>query len=111
MTSVWTNVWKDRRELVEACQGERERFMRFSRSIRTSYSIALRYCGDADVAIDIAQETFLNSSRPSGFRHSSFDSWLYRLVVNSCFDQKPERAHMRYRRILEALQSPARAPS
>jgi RNA polymerase sigma-70 factor (ECF subfamily) len=54
------------------------------------YSIALRYSGDPAVAQDIAQETFLKLfAGIASFRgESNFDSWLYRLVVNACFDQK-----------------------
>ena len=47
------------RELVEACQrGEREAFRAlFEKHKDKVYSIALRYGGDADIAMDIAQET------------------------------------------------------
>jgi RNA polymerase sigma-70 factor (ECF subfamily) len=79
-------------ELIEGCQrGEREAFrVLFERHKDKVYSIALRYAGDETVAMDIAQETFLRLfSRISGFRgDSTFESWLYRLVVNSCLDQK-----------------------
>jgi RNA polymerase sigma-70 factor, ECF subfamily len=80
------------RELVEACQrGERDAFRAlFERHKDKVYSIALRYSGDATIAMDIAQETFLKlfSSIRSFRGDSSFESWLYRLVVNSCLDQK-----------------------
>ena len=54
------------------------------------YSIALRYSGDPAVAQDITQDTFLKLFAGIGtFRgDANFDSWLYRLVVNACFDQK-----------------------
>lgn len=54
------------------------------------YSIALRYSGDVAVAQDITQETFLKLFAVIGSfrREANFDSWLYRLVVNACFDQK-----------------------
>src|SRR4051794_25405235 len=54
------------------------------------YSIALRYSGDESLAQDIAQDTFVKLFSTIGsFRgDASFDSWLYRLVVNACFDQK-----------------------
>src|SRR5262245_16945250 len=79
-------------DLIEACrQGDREAFRAlFEKYKDRVYSIALRYSGDANAAMDIAQETFLKLfSGIRGFRgESSFDSWLYRLVANSCFDQK-----------------------
>src|SRR5437667_9449501 len=100
------------KELIEGCQrGEREAFRAlFERHKDKVYSIALRYAGDETMAMDIAQETFLKLF--SGIRSfrgdSSFESWLYRLVVNSCFDQK-----RRTRRLLplideflEALRAP-----
>jgi RNA polymerase sigma-70 factor (ECF subfamily) len=54
------------------------------------YSIALRFSGDPAAAMDIAQDTFLKLlSAIKDFRgEASFDSWVYRLVVNSCLDQK-----------------------
>jgi RNA polymerase sigma-70 factor (ECF subfamily) len=80
------------RELVEACQrGEAEAFRAlFERYKDKVYSIALRYSGDGAAAEDIAQETFLKLFVGiGGFRgEASFSSWLYRLVVNSCLDQK-----------------------
>jgi RNA polymerase sigma-70 factor (ECF subfamily) len=103
------------RELVEACQrGEREAFRTlFEKHKDRVYSIALRYCGDADVAMDIAQETFLKLySSIRGFRgDSSFESWLYRLVVNSCFDQKRKTRRMSplFDELLAALQAPGRS--
>jgi RNA polymerase sigma-70 factor (ECF subfamily) len=80
------------RDIVEACRrGERDAFRElFERHKDRVYSIALRYSGDQAVAMDIAQDTFLKLfSGIQSFRgESSFDSWLYRLVVNSCLDQK-----------------------
>src|SRR5262249_9415395 len=54
------------------------------------YSVAARFAGDEATAMDIAQDTFLklfDSIRD--FRgDSSFETWIYRLVVNSCLDHK-----------------------
>ena len=80
------------RELIESCQrGERDSFrMLFEIHKDKVYSIALRYSGDQAEAMDIAQETFLKLfSCIRDFRgEASFESWLYRLVVNSCLDRK-----------------------
>ena len=80
------------KELIEGCQrGDPEAFRAlFEKHKDMVYSIALRYSGDPPIAQDIAQDTFLKLfSTIGGFRgDSNFDSWLYRTVVNSCFDQK-----------------------
>ena len=99
-------------ELIEACRrGEPEAFRAlFERYKDKVYSIALRYAGDAAVAQDITQETFLKLFSAIGnFRgDSSFESWLYRLVVNCCFDQK--RRTRRLVPIVDELLSALRAP-
>jgi RNA polymerase sigma-70 factor, ECF subfamily len=79
------------RELVEACQrGEREAFRALFEMYRDRvYSIALRYTGDQSSAMDVAQDTFLKLFSSIRTVHgASFEAWLYRLVVNSCLDQK-----------------------
>jgi RNA polymerase sigma-70 factor (ECF subfamily) len=80
------------RELVAACQrGEREAFRAlFELHKDRVYSIALRFSGDRAVAMDIAQDTFLKLfSSIRDFRgDAGFETWLYRLVVNSCLDHK-----------------------
>ncbi len=54
------------------------------------YSIALRYTGDRADALDISQQVFLKLMAQMGsFRNeASFDSWLYRIVVNCCLDHR-----------------------
>jgi RNA polymerase sigma-70 factor (ECF subfamily) len=99
-------------ELVEGCRrGESEAFRAlFERHKDKVYSIALRYSGDAAVAQDIAQETFLKLF--TGLRSfrgdSAFGSWLYRLVVNSCLDQR--RRVQRLMPLLDEAWAMLRAP-
>jgi len=80
------------RELVTACQrGDREAFRELFEGYKDRvYSIALRFAGNPHTAMDIAQETFLKLfSSIRNFRgDSSFDTWIYRLVVNSCLDHR-----------------------
>ncbi len=80
------------RELIEACRrGERDAFRALFEIYRDRvYSIALRYSGDETAAMDIAQDTFLKLfSSIQNFRgDAAFQTWIYRLVVNSCFDHK-----------------------
>jgi RNA polymerase sigma-70 factor (ECF subfamily) len=86
-------------DVIEACQrGDEEAFrVLFETHKDRVYSIALRYAGNSAAAMDIAQDTFLKLlSNIQQFRgDSSFESWLYRLVVNSCLDY-----HRRRRRFL-----------
>jgi RNA polymerase sigma-70 factor, ECF subfamily len=86
------------RELIEACQrGEQDAFaVLFEANKDKVYSLALRYSGDPAVAMDIAQETFLKLlSSIQRFRSdASFETWLYRLVVNSCLDYQRRRRRL-----------------
>src|SRR5689334_4985017 len=89
-------------EVVEACQsGDDDAFrVLFETHKDRVYSIALRYAGDSAAAMDIAQDTFVKLlSSIQQFRgDSSFESWLYRMVVNSCLDY-----HRKRRRFLPLL--------
>jgi RNA polymerase sigma-70 factor (ECF subfamily) len=116
MEQIWRMVLEDtERELVEACQrGDRDAFRAlFERHKNKVYSIALRYSGDAETAMDIAQETFLKLfTCIGGFRGASnFESWLYRLVVNCCLDQKRKTRRLMplVGELLDVLQAPGQS--
>ncbi|MEI9811787.1 MAG: sigma-70 family RNA polymerase sigma factor [Acidobacteriota bacterium] len=83
---------KQDHDVIQACQrGDQDAFRTLFESHKDKvYSIALRYAGDRAAAMDIAQDTFLKlMDRIGQFRgESNFDSWLYRLVVNSCLDYR-----------------------
>ena len=87
------------RELVAACQrGEREAFRELFETYKnTVYSIALRYSGEPSAAMDIAQDTFVKLfSSIRDFRgDAAFETWIYRLVVNSCLDQRRRTRRLR----------------
>jgi RNA polymerase sigma-70 factor (ECF subfamily) len=57
-------------------------------------SLSYRVLGDWDRAEDIAQETFLRVYRAA--KHykpkAKFTTWLYRIVVNLCFDAQRKQA-------------------
>jgi RNA polymerase sigma-70 factor (ECF subfamily) len=101
------------REVIEACQrGDWDAFrLLFEAHQDRVYSIALRYCGNESAAMDIAQETFLKLfSSIRDFRGgASFDSWLYRVVVNRCLDH--QRSARRLIPFLEGLLDIVRAPA
>jgi RNA polymerase sigma-70 factor (ECF subfamily) len=99
-------------ELIEGCQrGDPEAFRAiFEIHQDRVYSIALRYCGEAAAAMDIAQEVFLKLfAAIHSFRGDSrFESWLYRIVVNCCFDHK--RRTFRLAPLVDDLIGLLRAP-
>jgi RNA polymerase sigma-70 factor (ECF subfamily) len=90
--------------LVDACRRGEQEALRALFDIYKDrlYTIAVRYSGDAAAAEDIVQDTFLKLPAALGkFRgDGSFESWLYRLVVNACFDHR-----RRARRFLPAVES------
>jgi len=90
------------RELIDACRrGDRDAFRELFEAHKDRvYSIALRYSGDAEAAMDIAQETFLKVlSGIADFRsQADIETWLYRIAVNTCLDH-----HRRARRLTPIL--------
>ena len=100
------------KELIEGCRrGDPDAFRAlFETHKDLVYSIALRYSGDPAVAQDIAQDTFVKLFSTIGsFRgDSNFESWLYRTVVNSCFDQK--RKTRRLTPLLDEVLTALRTP-
>ncbi len=85
--------------MLEACQkGDREAFRVLYEIYKDRvYSLALLFSGGNDAARDLAQEVFLKLFSVIGqFQSgSSFDTWLYRIVVNVCMDE-----HRRNRRLV-----------
>ena len=98
--------------IIEGCQqGDEDAFRELFETHKDKvYSIALRYSGDRAAAMDISQDTFLKlMDRIGQFRgESSFDSWLYRLVVNSCMDYR--RRQKRWMPMVEEFFDSFRAP-
>ena len=79
-------------EIIEACQrGDQDAFRVLFESHKDRvYSLCLRYSGNPATALDLAQDVFLKLwSKMGEFRgESSFETWLYRLVVNTCVDSR-----------------------
>jgi RNA polymerase sigma-70 factor (ECF subfamily) len=101
------------RQLIDACKrGDYDAFAQLFESYKDRvYSIALRFSADPAAAMDIAQDAFLKLfSRIKDFRgESSFESWLFKLVVNSCLDQA--RRRRRLMPFVESLIDLVRSPS
>ena len=53
------------------------------------FSVCLRILGDRDNALDATQETFLTVFRKAAqFKgDSALGTWIYRIAVNTCYDQ------------------------
>lgn len=78
-------------ELISrALLGDAEAFAELIQPFETKvYNLAYRMCGNREDARDLAQEAFLKVYRALGrFKgRSSFSTWLYRVVSNTCLDQ------------------------
>jgi RNA polymerase sigma-70 factor (ECF subfamily) len=82
--------------VIEACRrGDREAFRLLFEAYKDKvYSISLYYFqGDEATARDVAQQVFLKLiTKIEQFRRDAeFTTWLYRLVVNACLDERRRR--------------------
>src|SRR6185503_1765186 len=80
------------RQVIKACQqGDREAFRLLFEAYKDRvFSIACYSLGDEAAADDITQQIFVKLfTRIGQFRgDSEFTTWLYRLVINSCLDER-----------------------
>jgi len=78
-------------ELIEQCRnGNLQSFRKLiGISSPFAFSVAFRMLGDEDLAKDVVQETMVTIwSKLSKIRSAgSYKTWLYRIVVNKCYDQ------------------------
>jgi RNA polymerase sigma-70 factor (ECF subfamily) len=52
-----------------------------------AYALALRMLGNPDAAADVTQDAFISAFRAiSSFRGGGFQTWLFRIVANGCYD-------------------------
>ena len=81
--------------VIHACQqGDREAFRLLFEAYRDRvFSIARYSLGDEAAADDVTQQIFVKLfTRIGQFRgDSEFTTWLYRLVINSCLDERRRR--------------------
>ena len=81
-----------------------------------AYHLAMRMCGNAEDAADVAQDAFLAAWRglPSFRGEAGFSTWLYRLVSNAAIDHLRKTKHQRGNVSLDDeelnLDAPDRAP-
>jgi RNA polymerase sigma-70 factor (ECF subfamily) len=92
---AWMDEQNSVRFLIEGCQkGDREAFRKLFEAYKDRiWSIALHFSRDEVSARDITQQVFLKLfACISQFRHdAAFETWLYRLVVNACLDERRSR--------------------
>lgn len=86
-------------DVIEACQqGDREAFRLLFEAYKDKvFSIAAYSVdGDRSVADDVTQQIFLKLfTAIRQFRgESEFTTWLYRLVVNACLDERRRRRRL-----------------
>ena len=84
--------------IIEACQqGDRAAFQLLFETYKDKvFSIAVYSSGDRALAEDITQQIFLKLfTAIRQFRgESEFSTWLYRLVVNACLDERRRRRRL-----------------
>ncbi|KAF0240078.1 MAG: RNA polymerase sigma-70 factor ECF [Planctomycetota bacterium] len=77
--------------VADVLGGDPEAFARlFARFRPLVFSAAFRITGDADVAEDVVQETFLKiHGALRGFRpEARLSTWIYRIAVNAALDER-----------------------
>ena len=77
------------RAIAQAKKGDSEAFAFLVETYETSvYRLALRMCGNAHDAEEVAQEAFVAAWKglPAFRGESKFSSWLYQLTTNACLD-------------------------
>jgi RNA polymerase sigma-70 factor (ECF subfamily) len=78
------------KELIrKAAQGDEESFEALIFACKgKGYNLTYRYLGNQEDALDALQESFIKIYKNlASFKfESSFDTWVYRIIVNTCHD-------------------------
>ncbi|MBD3349470.1 MAG: sigma-70 family RNA polymerase sigma factor [Candidatus Eisenbacteria bacterium] len=84
----------DREKIRAAQAGDREAFDFLVEKYKDIvYAVAYRFAHDPDLALDLAQDSFIRAYRGiKSFKgRSSFSTWLYRVTMNTCIDYTRRR--------------------
>jgi RNA polymerase sigma-70 factor (ECF subfamily) len=85
-----TTAAQDAELLARVLDGDHEAFNQIMRNHEDRvFSVCLRIMGEREHALDATQETFLTAFRKAGqFKGgSALGTWIYRIAVNTCYDQ------------------------
>lgn len=85
-----TTAAQDAELLARVVDGDHDAFNQIMRNHEDRvFSVCLRLMGDRDLALDATQETFLTAFRKAGqFKgNAALGTWIYRIAVNTCYDQ------------------------
>lgn len=85
-----TTAAQDARLLVRVLDGDHDAFNQIMRNHEDRvFSVCLRIMGSRELALDAVQETFLTAFRKADqFKgNSALGTWIYRIAVNTCYDQ------------------------
>lgn len=85
----------DEKRVKAAQAGDRDAFDSLVESYKDIvYAVAYRFARDPDLALDLAQESFIRAYRGiKSFKgRSRFSTWLYRIATNTCIDYTRRRA-------------------
>ncbi|MBN7772428.1 RNA polymerase sigma factor [Clostridium aminobutyricum] len=83
------NLDEEKRLIEQAKNGDEGSFETLILSCKgKAYNIAFRYMNNESDALDVIQESFIKMFRhlPKFNGDSKFDTWAYRIVVNTCHD-------------------------
>lgn len=79
------------KEIIEQCRnGNLQDFRKLvEKASPFAFSVAFRMIGNQEQAADIVQETMITIWKTIGKMKSadSYKSWMYRIVVNKCYDE------------------------
>lgn len=101
-----TTAAQDAQLLARVVDGDHDAFNQVMRNHEDRvFSVCLRIMGNREQALDATQETFLTAFRKAGqFKgNSALGTWIYRIAVNTCYDQLRKQRRRRTEPIPEHL--------
>jgi RNA polymerase sigma-70 factor (ECF subfamily) len=93
------DIQRERELIRKAKNGDTESFESLILACKEkAYNIALRYLKNEEDALDVLQDSFIRIYRHlSKFNEQSrFDTWVYRIVVNTCNDMLRKNKKITY---------------